>query len=396
MISVSPAQDAIKQVLLVDDELSLLRVTARVLARDDYRIVCARSGEEAATQLASQHFDVVVSDIHMPGMNGLQLLRMARDFDSDVQIVLITGNPDIGSAAAAVEFGAFQYLTKPVGGEHLRTVVELAINASRAARLKREFIEMCGSGTYRVGDRAGIESVLDRALASLWMAYQPIVSAQTHALFACEALMRTEERALPNPGAVLDAAQRTERLRELGRQVRGRVAADLLQTDPGDVLCFVNLCAEDLLDPQLLSPESALSRLATRVVLEITERASLSQIDGVLERIARLRGLGYRIAIDDLGAGYAGLSSFTQLDPDFVKLDMSLVRDVHESATKRRLISAMVELCHDMDKLIVAEGVETHAERLTLESLGCDLLQGYLFAKPERGLAPALRRSPAA
>jgi EAL domain-containing protein (putative c-di-GMP-specific phosphodiesterase class I) len=95
-----------------------------------------------------------------------------------------------------------------------------------------------------------------------------------------------------------------------------------------------------------------------------------------------LRELGFRIALDDLGAGYAGLTSFALLEPEFVKLDMSLVRDVHQNATKQKVIGSMVRLCHEMDKQIIAEGVESRDERDALVELGCDLLQGYFFAKP--------------
>jgi EAL domain-containing protein (putative c-di-GMP-specific phosphodiesterase class I) len=92
--------------------------------------------------------------------------------------------------------------------------------------------------------------------------------------------------------------------------------------------------------------------------------------------------MGFRIAIDDLGAGYAGLTSFATLEPEFVKLDMSLVRDVDRNPTKEKLIRSMTSLCKDLGMMVVAEGVETLAEREVLERLGCDLLQGYLLAKP--------------
>jgi len=277
-------------------------------------------------------------------------------------------------------------LVKPVGSEHLCIVVDLVVDVSRAARIKREFVELFGSGTFRVGDRAGVETALDRALSTLWMAYQPIVSTDTGVVFACEALMRSDESVLPHAGAVLNAAQRTDRLREVGRVVRERVAADLTAAGELDPCVFVNLHAEDLNDPTLTSLSAPLSPFARRIVLEITERASLDQIRGVAEKVERLRALGFRIALDDLGAGYAGLSSLTQLEPDFVKLDMSLVRDVHESSVKRRLIRAVVDLCHDMGKQVIAEGVETPAEHATLAALKCDLLQGYLFARPGREL----------
>lgn len=83
-----------------------------------------------------------------------------------------------------------------------------------------------------------------------------------------------------------------------------------------------------------------------------------------------------------LGAGYAGLTSFVSLEPELVKLDMSLVRDADKSSTKRKLIRSMATLCRDLGITVVAEGVETVAERDVVMELGCELLQGYLLAKP--------------
>src|SRR5262249_2875296 len=111
-------------------------------------------------------------------------------------------------------------------------------------------------------------------------------------------------------------------------------------------------------------------------------RASLDVVGHLRPRIALLRRAGFRIAVDDLGAGYAGLASFAQLEPDVVKIDMSLVRGIHLNPTKRRGGRPPVPLCSARRVLMVVEGVETAAERDTLVELGCDLLQGYLFARP--------------
>ena len=96
--------------------------------------------------------------------------------------------------------------------------------------------------------------------------------------------------------------------------------------------------------------------------------------------------MGFRIAVDDLGASHAGLSSFAQLGPDIVKLDISLVRNVDTSAAKAGLIKSMIALCtQELHMRVVCEGVESEAERDTLHGIGADLLQGYLFGMPERG-----------
>jgi EAL domain-containing protein (putative c-di-GMP-specific phosphodiesterase class I) len=144
----------------------------------------------------------------------------------------------------------------------------------------------------------------------------------------------------------------------------------------------MNLHPSDLNDPDMTDPAAPLSAMATRVVLEVTERASLDEVSDPLEKVWRLRELGFRVAVDDLGAGFAGLSSFAELEPDLVKLDMSLVRDVGESSAKQRVVHAMAQLCADMSVPMVVEGVETAAERDQLLKLGCDLCQGFLFARP--------------
>ena len=95
-----------------------------------------------------------------------------------------------------------------------------------------------------------------------------------------------------------------------------------------------------------------------------------------------LRNLGFRIALDDLGAGYAGLTSFALLEPDMVKLDMALVRDVHREASKQTVVKTIVGMCKELNIIVTAEGIETPEERDALTRAGCDLMQGYLFAKP--------------
>jgi EAL domain-containing protein (putative c-di-GMP-specific phosphodiesterase class I) len=238
------------------------------------------------------------------------------------------------------------------------------------------------------GDGA-LGASLDRALDSLWMAYQPIVGAITGSLFGYEALLRSDEPALCQPAAVLDAAERLGRVHDLGRTVRCR-ATEPMRNAPPSALLFINLHPMELTDEALTALSAPLTCMARRVVLEITERSSLEWIGDVPFRVAQLRELGFRIAIDDLGVGYSGLASFAQLEPEFVKLDMSLVRDVHKNPIKQKLVRSMTALCKDMGITVVAEGIELIEERDTVVELGCDLLQGYLLAQPGRAFPELL------
>jgi EAL domain-containing protein (putative c-di-GMP-specific phosphodiesterase class I) len=94
--------------------------------------------------------------------------------------------------------------------------------------------------------------------------------------------------------------------------------------------------------------------------------------------------MGFRLAIDDLGAGYAAMWAVAMLEPEVVKLDMSLVRNVHENKTKWHIVRHLVAMAHDSGALVVAEGVETDRERQALVELNCDFLQGYLIGRPAK------------
>lgn len=368
------------RILVADDEPDLLEVYAAVLTDAGYEVATAGNGRQALSLLASGPFDFILSDIAMPDMDGVSLLRAVRERDLDVPVVLVTGSPRVETAAKAVEYGALRYLLKPVSEAELIQTVDQGVRLHRLATWKREALTHLG-GDRLLGDRAGTEATLSRAVASLWMAYQPILRAADGGLFGHEALVRTAERSFPHPGALFEAAERTGRVHELGRAIRAKVASSVGVTGAKNAL-FVNLHPQDLFDPSLLSADSPLAAHAPSVILEVTERASLEGIDDLPRRIKTLRSLGYRVAIDDLGAGYAGLTSFAVLEPDVVKLDMALVRGADQEPIKRKLIHSIATLCKELGILVVAEGVETEAERCTMVELGCDLLQGFLLGKP--------------
>ncbi len=374
-------------VLVVDDEQGLAAVLVRALQRAGVEAVGVTSAAEALTIMRGGNIDVVVSDISMPGQDGLSLLRDIRQIDLDVPVLLMTGAPELASAISAVRLGALEYLTKPFEMSVFLESVRNARNLGRLARAKREVMSLVGGVTGEDSDRAGLEVRFDRALGSLWMAYQPIVLASGE-LYGYEALLRTEDPG-SNPATILDAATRLERLPELAAAVRRRITADLRDADPAWTI-FVNLHPLDLLDPEVLGVNGP-PFVDTRqpLVLEITERTTLDAISDIASRVEQLRSHGYRIAIDDLGAGYAGLSSFLQLRPDVVKFDMHLARGIDKDRMRRQLVASMTAMCHELGVLVVAEGVETEPERATLVELGCDLLQGYHIARPGRPF-PAL------
>ncbi len=378
-------------VLLAEDDVALLGAEARILRCEGYDVIEARNGKEAIQALDAGEIDVLVADIRMPQVDGLELLRIASARHPDVPVILTTGKPSLDSAIQAVERRAFCYLAKPFTAQELVRRMGKALRLRQLARIKRQALALSGLPGGLSGDPERLQRSFEEVLRTLTVAYQPIVRAHSGERFGHEALLRSPSSDLPHPGAVLQAAERLQRTAELGRAIRARAAAPLLADHEIQEALFVNLHPQDLADEQLYDPDAPLSRIAPRVVLEITERASLECIGDVPGQVARLRGLGFRIAVDDLGAGYAGLSSFVALQPDIVKLDMSLVRDVDREPLRREVVRSLTDLCRKMDIQVVAEGIETEEKRAALVELGCDYLQGYLLGRPG-ALGPPKRR----
>lgn len=379
---VAPGDSKRATALVVEDDKSMGRSIARILsAKANFEVTLVHKPAVALVHARQTGFDIIVSDIVMPSMTGLDLIKGVRAFDLDVPIILITGTPSIETAQEAVELGAYRYLTKPFDPDELAGIAREASFAHHIARLKRQVYELKGHEDLRPGDMAGLSDALDSAIESLWMAYQPIVKAESGAVFGYEALLRSDEKRLPYPGAIIEAAETLGRIHELGRVIRNAAAGPMTDVDE-NIRLFVNLHPRDLLDEKLGAPEAPLTQIAERAVLEITERESLDRVTAVTDKLTMLKALGFTIAIDDLGDGYAGLSSFATLRPGVVKLDMSLIFDIDTSEVKRTVVQSMVVACHALDMLVVAEGVETGGEKSTCIEIGCDLLQGYLIARP--------------
>jgi EAL domain-containing protein (putative c-di-GMP-specific phosphodiesterase class I) len=369
------------RLLVIDDDQLMRKLLSRVLNGKGYETIVAQDGAHARELFSRDSFDLVLTDVHMPKVDGIAVLKQIREHDPDLPVILFTASPSAETAIGALQLRATAYLTKPIDPARLLEEVEKALKMHELARVRKQAHELVQGGPPQEPGQSEAGNQFDRALAGLFMVYQPIVRYSTRSAFGYEALVRTSEPSLPHPGALFDAAEKLQRWDDLGRRIRTRSVDPLTKADPQHSL-FLNLHARELLDETLYDRSSSLAENASRVVLEITERAHLDTVPDVESRIARLRAIGFRIAIDDIGAGYSGLNSFTMLRPDLVKLDMALVRDIDSDPVKRRLASLLVQLCDDLGIGVIGEGVETTKERQTLTDLGCDLLQGYLFGRP--------------
>jgi EAL domain-containing protein (putative c-di-GMP-specific phosphodiesterase class I)/CheY-like chemotaxis protein len=366
------------RVLVVDDDPHVLRACTRMLEYEGWFVVAVEHGRAGAQAIRDcrEPFDVVLADVNMPELDGFGLIEEVRRQDDELPVLLMTGDPSLDGAVRAIDSGAVSYLAKPFEQDTLAGAVARAARRHGLARMRRRAASV---------HPAPVDlEVFRRALARSWLAFQPIVDVRARAIYAYEALIRTDEDSLRRPDVLISLAERLDRVHELGRTVRAAVAhaAALI---PADALLFVNVHGLELTDEQLFAADDPFAQLAPRIVLEITERIGLDPAIGPAS-VAMLRRLGFRIAVDDLGAGYAALGALASLEPEVVKLDISLIHELEHSATKRRVVGAIATLVRELGGAVIAEGVETAAERDAVLDAGVDLMQGFLFARPSREL----------
>ena len=215
--------------------------------------------------------------------------------------------------------------------------------------------------------------------------YQPIVSAVTGNIRALEALMHIDMPTLKSPEDVVRLAKEERCLHELERLTFFQAAEGYVQLREngdvrGDELLFVNsIASESMTDEECREFNQKYGELQTQLVLEITEQESLNQ--DALERKNMLGFLG-TIALDDYGSGYNSEKSLLAISPQYIKVDMAIIRDIDTDPDKQQIVVNIVNYAHQRGMYIVAEGIETPAELEKVLELGVDLLQGYYLARP--------------
>nr|WP_250883998.1 EAL domain-containing protein [Glaciecola sp. XM2] len=225
----------------------------------------------------------------------------------------------------------------------------------------------------------------------LYMVFQPVVSASDRSLVKLEALCRWEHPELGHipPPIFIDVLEESENMNTLFEWIVGEVLTELEYLDSvglTNIIMSINLSPSQLVNDEALYLLSTMIKErnidAKRIELEITETSLITNFEQAKEWIEQATELGFKIAIDDFGAGYSSLSYLTAFTYNTVKLDRSLLNNIDVDARQQRIVGSLTQMLHGLSVPIVAEGAETEAHFEQLRLLGCDYIQGYLISRP--------------
>jgi EAL domain-containing protein (putative c-di-GMP-specific phosphodiesterase class I) len=219
--------------------------------------------------------------------------------------------------------------------------------------------------------------------------FQPIVQCDTPAqVFAYESLLRGQsaDGSLVFPGRIFGVAKAADLLFNLDSAAR-RAAIREAAAHNIRANLFVNFTPTSIYDPAnclrtTLAAIEASGIAPERIIFEVVESEQVGDVNHLLDIFAFYRSNGFRVALDDLGSGFSSMNLLGQLQPEFVKLDMGLIRDVDKVPYKAHIASKLLEMARALEVQTIAEGVETEGEYQWLREHGADYVQGYLFAKP--------------
>jgi PAS domain S-box-containing protein len=329
--------------------------------------------------MSAEHIRSVIAEGHIYG-------HEAKTTRADGSSVAVRWNQSVFGGGKILSIGLLP-LPQADADANLEFYGERLDAASQAVRVPDVYTEPVESDPDVENDiRAG----LDNKLFTLY--YQPRVNARTKAILGAEALIRLShpERGLLAPSAFIPVAEKTGIIVDIGHFVIEAACRKLRQwiTEGHDLFLSVsvNISTKQFLDENfvslLLSSVTKYSVEPSRLMLELSERTIAQYYHEAQRILATLRGLGFRIAIDDYGSGFLPLSSLAELAIDNIKIDRSYLADSGRNPHAYPIMESIIVLAHGLNMTVTAEGVETREQLDFLLDNSVDYLQGYLISKP--------------
>jgi len=375
------------RVVVADDQPHVRTALRDLLATDPTIEVVGVAGDatEVIMRCATLTPDVVVMDVKMPG-GGITATRTICLRHPGTRVVAFSAYEDRSSVLEMLSAGATGYVTKGSPPAEIIAAVRQAgqglsmLSPMASAELVHELGARLRLDERHAADRRrGVEGMESAIRGDLRMVFQPIVDLRSGRLAGVEALARFGGQPPQAPDVWFAEAAQLGLGSPLERAAFG-TALPALDRIPEEAYLSVNLSAAVAMEPGFWDdvPPGALNRL----VLELTEHTAVHDYERLGDVLAPLRARGMRLAVDDAGAGFASLRHILLLDADLIKIDVTLIRDLHVHRARRALTSALITFAAETQTMVIAEGIEQADELACLRELGAAFGQGYLIARP--------------
>lgn len=375
-------------VIVADDDPHIRVYLELVLRGQGFEVEGVVADAPSAVELAARaQPSVALLDLRMPGGGGLEAARRIAEVSPATRIVIFTADTDAQEILPLLRVGIDGYVVKGTPPDRLAAAIrnahagsaDLAPGASTVAvheltsRLQAE--EADALRRQQARDRISDTIASNR----FRVVHQPIIDLRDGTTCGVEALTRFTGPPDRPPDQWFDDAEQVGLGPTLEVTTAG-AALDLLDDLSAEIFMTVNASPAMVLGGGLDALMTGLD--PSRVVLELTEHAPVADYQALNEALAPWRSAGGRVAVDDAGGGYASFAHVISLLPDFIKLDISLVRDIHIDRPRQALARAVTGFASELGVTVIAEGVEEAAELEVITDLGTQLAQGFHLGRP--------------
>ena len=385
-VEMEPPGQAIS-VIVADDEPHIVEYLGMVLRMQGFDVAGSAADADGAVQLADHmHPDVALIDLRMPG-GGLEAARLIGSVSPATRIVIFSGDADAPEILPLLQAGIDGYVVKGTPPDRLADAIRSAVSGGTylAPEVGKVAVDELTSRLHAEEQdllrRKRARDRISNAISGsrFRVVHQPIVDLRTGTVRGVEALTRfTAEPPRPPDAWFADADQ--VGLRSSLELATASAALHLLDDLAPPLFMTVNASPATVLSGRL--SEVLLGIDLARIVIELTEHDPVTDYRALTDALESWRSGGARLAVDDAGGGYASFAHVLNLSPEFIKLDTSLVRDIHVDRRRQALARAVAGFAGELGVTVVAEGVETAAELDVLTDLGTDLAQGFHLGRP--------------
>ncbi|MEG4167079.1 MULTISPECIES: EAL domain-containing response regulator [unclassified Microcoleus] len=386
-----------KKILVIEDQQVIRENILKLLKAEGFDVTGAENGAQGLYAAVSNVPDVIICDVMMPELDGYGVLMALRSnpVTATVPFVFLTGKADRCEMRQGMELGADDYLTKPFTKAELVGAISSRLKKQEAFAeqyntLRSQSSELIQDATDKLERiKISLRDALEREEFQVY--YQPQVNVHTGKIMSAEALVRWvhPEKGLISPAEFIPAAEETGFIVQLGEWVLQTACKQIQvwqKAGFSGLRVAVNLSPRQFHQPDLSSrvaqilAETGLQ--ASSLELELTESLMVEDAESAIATLQLLKNLGVSISIDDFGTGYSSLSYLTQYPFDTLKIDRCFISNITDGCTNAAIVKAIIEMAHSLCLEVIAEGVETEAEKDFLWRYKCDIMQGYLFSPP--------------